>query len=85
MRRADDAPPPRTGLGCLVTAVMLFLELSLGLGIAVSIGEALAPSLAARGYNPKVGGGYMIGFTLGAIVAIYPVIWLDRLRRRLGG
>ncbi len=77
--------PLRKAGGCLVTGFFLYLEVSLAIAIPVLMTQKLGPSLAARGYNPDIGAGFMLGLVLGAIVAIYPVIWLDRLRRRLGG
>lgn len=84
MPHDQRSPLARTG-GCLLTGILLYLEAAVGIGIAVTVGESLGPALAARGYNPNVGTGYLIGLGLGAMVAVYPIVWLDRLRRRFRG
>ncbi len=71
--------------GCLVAALFLWLEATVAIGIAGGVIRALRDPLEARGYNPDVGSGFMIAVGLGLMAALYPVIWLDRLRRRLGG
>lgn len=81
-RSADPSLQARAS-GCLLSGILLFVELSVALGIADTVREALAPALAARGFPTKLGSGFLIGLGLGGIVAIYPVIWLDRLRRGL--
>lgn len=89
-RPGDPRPPRRSPLasagasagGCLLTGVLLYVEFTIGVVIAALIAERLAPSLAARGFDPDIGSGFLIAWGLGAVIAIYPVIWLDRLRRR---
>ena len=79
-----SAPTPlRTAGGCLLTCVFLNLELGIGAVIASEIGNMLAPAVASRGFNPAIGAGFLISWGLGAVVAVYPVLWIDRLRRRL--
>lgn len=85
-RPIDPIPPERSPLatagGCLLTGVLVYMEFTMGIVIAALVADKLAPSLAARGYNPNIGDGFLIGWGLGAVIAIYPVIWMDRLRRR---
>ncbi len=75
------SPPGKAG-GCLLHGVVLWFEFTIGVVIAAMIAEELGPALAARGYNTNIGNGFLIAWGLGAVVAIYPVIWIDRLRRR---
>jgi len=85
-RPSDPMPPERPPFakagGCLLTGVLVYVECSIGIAIAALVADGLAPSLAARGYNPNIGTGFLIALGLGAVIAIYPVIWMDRLRRR---
>jgi hypothetical protein len=85
-RPSNPEPPGRSPLasagGCLLTGILVYVEFSLGIVIAALIAEKLAPALAARGYDPDIGPGFLIAWGLGAVIAIYPVIWMDRLRRR---
>ena len=81
---AARAPGTRAA-GCLAWAFYLWLECSIGIAIAFLVGEQLSPALAERGFNVRTGAGVLIGWGLGAIVAIYPMIWLHRLGRRLIG
>lgn len=81
-----SARTPRAKVGgCLVAALFFWLEATAGIGIVGGVFKALRQPLEARGYNPDVGSGFMIALALGVLAALYPVIWLDRLRRRLGG
>ncbi|MCP3733453.1 hypothetical protein M9979_00950 [Sphingomonas sp. RP10(2022)] len=85
-RPTDPLPPVRSPLaktgGCLLSALLLWVELTIGIAIAALVAEPLGPPLAARGYDPDIGTGFLIAWGLGAAIAVYPVIWLDRLRRR---
>ncbi len=74
--------PTRRAGGCLLHGIVLWFEFTIGVVIAALIAEKLDPALAARGYDTKIGNGFLIAWGLGAAVAIYPVIWIDRLRRR---
>ncbi len=74
--------PARKAGGCLLHGVVLWFEFTIGVVIAALIAEKIAPALAARGYNMNIGSGVLIAWGLGAVVAIYPVLWIDRLRRR---
>ena len=78
---SGDASARRAG-GCLLHAIILWFEFTIGVVIAALIAEKIAPALAARGYNTDIGNGFLIAWGLGAVVAIYPVLWIDRLRRR---
>jgi len=81
-----DARTPRAKVGgCLVAALFLWLEATAAIGIAGGVIKMLREPLEARGYNPDIGSGFLIAVGLGMMAALYPVIWLDRLRRRLGG
>jgi hypothetical protein len=71
--------------GCLAAAFFFWLESMAGIGIAGGVFKALRQPLEARGYDPDMGSGFMIALALGVMVALYPVIWLDQLRRRMGG
>jgi hypothetical protein len=85
-RSTPPAPPggspARKAGGCLLHGIILWFEFTIGVVIAAMIAEKLGPALAARGYNTNIGNGFLIAWGLGAAVAIYPVIWIDRLRRR---
>ena len=88
MTRPPASVPPARSLparpgGCLLSGLLLWLEAAIGVVIASLVAEKLAPPLAARGYNPNIGEGFLIAWGLGAISAVYPVLWIDRLRRRL--
>jgi hypothetical protein len=78
---SGDASTGRAG-GCLLHGIILWFEFTIGVVIAAIIAEKLGPALAARGYNTDIGNGFLIAWGLGAAVAIYPVLWIDRLRRR---
>jgi hypothetical protein len=79
-----DSPARKAG-GCLLHGVVLWFEFTIGVVIAALIAEKLGPALTARGYNTNIGTGFLIAWGLGAAAAIYPVIWIDRFRRRLLG
>jgi hypothetical protein len=82
-RMSDRTNPGRAAVGCLVLAVCVWIELSVFLGIATTVAEWLGPALRARGYNTKIGAGFLIAVGLGCIMAIYPTLWTHRLGRRI--
>lgn len=88
-REPTSETPPRgrdalaRAAGCLLWPFFLWFALSVGIAIAALVAEQIMPALGERGYNVRNGAGVFIAIGLGLIVAIYPVIWLHRLGRRL--
>jgi hypothetical protein len=69
--------------GCLIRLVFLWIEVTVGIAFAYLIAQQIAPALAARGYDTKMGAGVFIAMGLGGLIVLYPMLWIHRFARSL--